>query len=146
MLLESPLTIEALSPAFQSKLSTIHTLISRLEVLFAHDALYLLCHCFAIPKLLYLLRASPSWRIQSDLQSFDETICTCLQRVCNNIINFDSTVWAQSILPIAKGGLGICSAVDLCLPAFLSSCHGTSCNAIIISIILGYLMIMIKTN
>ena len=26
----------------------------------------------------------------------------------------------------SKGGLGICSAVDLCLPGFLSSCHGTS--------------------
>ena len=60
MLLGSPLTIEALSPAFQSKLSTIHTLVSRLEVLFAHDTLCLLCHCFAIPKLLYLLWTSPS--------------------------------------------------------------------------------------
>ena len=44
--------------------------------------------------------------------------------VCN--INFGPTVWAQSILPTAKGGLVICSVVDLCLPGFLSSCHGTS--------------------
>ena len=66
--------------------------------------------CFAIPKLLYLLRTSPSWRILDDLQGFDETIRTCLQRICN--INFDQTVWAQSILPTAKGGLGIRSAVD----------------------------------
>ena len=37
----STFTIEALSPTFQSKLSIICTLISRLKVLFAHDALYL---------------------------------------------------------------------------------------------------------
>ena len=55
-----------------------------------------------------------------DPESFDETICTCLQRVCN--INFDSTVWAQSILPTAKGELGIRSVVDLCLPTFLHAC------------------------
>ena len=42
--------------------------------------------------------------------------------MCN--IKFDSTVWAQSILPTAKGGLGIRSAVDLSLPGFLSSCYG----------------------
>ena len=77
------LTVEALSPVFQSKLSTIHTLVSRLEVLIAHDALYLLRHCFAIPKLLYLLWISSSWRIQSDLQSFDETIRSYLS---SNII------------------------------------------------------------
>ena len=123
MLLGSPLTMEALSPAFQSKMSAIRTLVSRLEVLFAHDAFYLLRHCFAIPKLLYLLRTSPSWRILDDLQGFDETIRICLQKICN--INFDQTVWAQST-PTAKGGLGIRSAVDLCLPGFLSSCHGTS--------------------
>jgi len=45
---------------FESKLSCIQTLMSHLETLFANDAFYLLRHCFAIPKLLYLLHTSPS--------------------------------------------------------------------------------------
>ena len=95
------LTIEALSLAFQSKASAIYTLISRLELLFAHNAFYLLCHCFTIPKLLYLLQTSPCWKILNDLEDFDEMICNSLQNVCN--IQFDPTVWAQSTLPTAWG-------------------------------------------
>ena len=98
----SPLTIEALSPAFQSKVSAIHTLISRLGVLLAHDVFYLLRHRFTIPKLLYLLWTSPCWKILNDLEGFDEMIFNSLQNICN--IQFDPTVWAQSTLPTARGG------------------------------------------
>jgi len=52
-LLGSPITLAALPSSFESKLGSIQILISRLENLFAHDAFYLLRHCFAIPKLLY---------------------------------------------------------------------------------------------
>ena len=55
-LLGSPITLDALPSSFESKFGCIQTLSSRLETLFAHDAFYQLRHCFAIPKLLYLLR------------------------------------------------------------------------------------------
>jgi len=45
------------------------------------------------------------------LEKFDDLIRTSLQTVTN--INTSSSAWAQSILPAAKGGLGIHSAVDL---------------------------------
>ena len=123
-LLGSPITLDALPSSFESKLGCIQTLSSCLETLFAHDAFYLLRHCFAIPKLLYLLCTSPSWRVPGLLETFDELIRTSLQTISN--INISSSAWAQSILPAAKGGLGIRSAIDLSLPSYLSSLHSTS--------------------
>ena len=126
-LLGSPITLDALPSSFKSKLSSIQILTSCLETLFAHDAFYLLRHCFAIPKLLYLLRTSPLWRVSGLLGKFDDLIRTSLKTVTN--INISSSTWAQSILPAAKGGLGICSAVDLSLPCFLSSLHSSPAGA-----------------
>jgi len=117
-LLGSPIMLHALPSSFESKLSSIQTLTSRLETLFAHDAFYLLRHCFDI---LYLLRTSPSWRVSGLLEKFDDLIHTSLQIVTN--INISSSAWAQSILSAAKGGLGIRSALDLSSPSFLSSLH-----------------------
>ena len=57
-------------------------------------------------------------------KKLDELICTSLQTVTN--INIISSAWAQSILPAAKGGLGVYSAIDLSLPSYLSSIHSTS--------------------
>ena len=111
ILLGSPITLDVLPSSFESKLSTIQILTSRLETLFAHDPFYLLHHCFAIPKLLYLLRTSPSWRVSGLLGKFDDLIRTSLQTITN--VNISFSAWAQSILPAAKGGLGIRSAVDL---------------------------------
>jgi len=116
-LLGSPITVDALPLSFESKLSNIQTLISCLETLLAHDAFYLLCHCFAIPKLL----VTAYFSILEGFWKFDNLICTFLQTVTN--INISSSAWAQSVLPAAKGGLGIYSAVDLSLPSFLSSLH-----------------------
>ena len=123
-MLGSPITLDALPSSFEFKLGCIQTLSLRLETLFAHDAFYLLRHCFSIPKLLYLLRTSPSWRVPGLLEKFDELIHTSLQTITN--INISSSAWAQSILPAAKGGLGIRSAIDLSPPSYLSSLHSTS--------------------
>ena len=49
---------------------------------------------------------------------------SCLQNICN--IQFDPILSSIYSSYNAKGGLGICSAMDLCLPGFLSSCYGTS--------------------
>jgi len=123
-LLGSLITLDALPSSFESKLSSIQTLTSCLETLFAHGSFYLLHHCFAIPKLLHLLRISPSWRVSGLLEKFDDLIRTSLQTVTN--INISSSAWAQSSLPIAKRGLGIRSAVDLSLPSFVFSLHSSS--------------------
>ena len=100
-LLGSPITLKVLSSNFESHLGCIQTLILCLKALIAHDAFYLLLHCFTIPKLLYLLRTSPSWRVFGLLEKFDGLIHTSLLTVIS--INISQFAWAQSILPARAG-------------------------------------------
>ena len=122
-LLGAPLTLEALDPILGLKIDEVRRLSSRLDALHTHDALFLLRNCLAIPKLLYILRTAPMWKVQEGLNTFDETVRQALQSVCN--INMDNSTWTQASLPTSKGGLGVRRASDLALPAFLASCYGT---------------------
>ena len=122
-LLGAPLTSEALDPILSLKIDDVRRLSSCLVALHAHDALFLLRNCLAIPKLLYILRTAPMWKIHEGLNTFDETVRQALQSVCN--INMVNSTWTQATLPTSKGGLGVRRASDLALPAFLASCYGT---------------------
>ena len=119
-LLGAPLFHSTLSSSLRSKIHVLERLTSRLECLHAHDTLFLLKNCLAIPKLMYLLRSSPAWQASEDLEAFDAVL---YQSICN--INLDSATWLQATLPTSKGGLGIRQASDVALPAFLASCHST---------------------
>ena len=59
-LLGAPLFKEGLLPAVQEKTSKLAVLQSRLDLLCAHQALFLLKNCLGLPKLLYVLRSSPA--------------------------------------------------------------------------------------
>ena len=120
-LLGAPLFHSALSSSLRSKIHVLERLTSRLECLHAHDALFLLKNCLAIPKLMYLLCSSPAWQASEDLEAFDAVLYESIQSICN--INLDSATWLQATLPTSKGGLGIRRASDVALPAFLASCH-----------------------
>ena len=93
-LLGAPLTYEALDPILSLKIDDVRRLSSRLDALHAHDALFLLRNCLAIPKLLYILRTAPMWKIHEGLNTFDETVHQALQSVCN--INMDNSTWTQA--------------------------------------------------
>ena len=121
ILLGAPLTTAAIGPSFQPKIDALSRLTTRLNSLHAHDALYLLRNCVAIPKLLYLLRTSPTWGKNEDLESFDEIVRLSLQSITN--VKMEGGVWQQATLPSSMGGLGVRKSVDLDLPAFLSSAH-----------------------
>ena len=84
---------------------------------------YGLQNCFAIPKLLYVLWTSPSWRSCKDLVSFDGTIREALQSICK--IRMEDCVWSQATLPLSKGGLGIRKSEDLAFSTFLSSSYSS---------------------
>ena len=61
-LLGSPIgRAEGIDSILGKKIDSLHTLGERLSDLHAHDGLYLLRHAFSIPKLLYILRSSPSF-------------------------------------------------------------------------------------
>jgi len=117
-LLGTPLFKEALEPEVGSRLLSFQSTCSRLESLDHHDALFLLRNVFYIPKLLYLFRTAPSFSIPT-LKEFDSTMKTCLETITN--CHLDDQAFCQASLPVKFGGLGIRSAVDLSLPAFIAS-------------------------
>ena len=106
-----------------AKLVELQRLGERLKLLSAHDAFYLLKNCFTLPKLAYTLRCAPCF--QSDLLSqYDAVIKDTLKAVLNIQLS-DTASWAQAVLPVANGGLGVRLATDVALPAFLSSVIGS---------------------
>ena len=88
----------------------------------AHYGFYLLKNCFSLPKLLYFLRTSPCFEEVDLLQQYDSIIRKSLSKMCN--VNFDESSYTQAILPVSKGAIGIASASQIALPAFLASASG----------------------
>ena len=73
-LLDAPvLPGRAIDKVLQEKISDLGPAINRLSLLQAHDALCLLKNSIAMPKLLYVLRTSPSFD-NPLLASFDDTL------------------------------------------------------------------------
>ena len=97
----------------------------RLKRLTAHDALLLLRNCFALPKLMYILRTAPCFRSPA-LQSYDDCLREILSHVTNNHLESDGSAWEQATLPVGFGGLGIRSAVDVAPSAYLASTHSSA--------------------
>ena len=72
---------------------------------------------------MYLLRSAPCFNSKV-LKEYDALLKTFLEKVIN--IKVSDRNWTQSTLPVSLGGLGVRSAVDLSLPAFLFSVHACS--------------------
>ena len=122
-LLGAPVLPSAVDEALQSKLTSLCRMLDRLEQLDAHEALFLLWNCFAIPMLTYVLIAAASFT-SPVLEQYDLEIQNTLKKILN--VQLTTRLWEQCSLPVKFGGLGIRSAKDVALPAFLSSmfsCH-----------------------
>ena len=107
----------------EGKIHSLKTMGDRLQLLQAHDALCLLRHAFAIPKLLYGLRTAPCFQ-SPVLNTFDATLCQLLESIC--YIHLDDYSWLQASLPANSGVLGIRSAVLLALSTYLASAAGST--------------------
>ena len=84
-----------------------------------HQAFVLLKNAFAIPKLQYVLRASPAYLCREELQIFDRALFGSLGRVTN--VSLEGDVCKQAGFPVNFGGLGCRRAEDIALPSFLAS-------------------------
>jgi hypothetical protein len=118
-LLGSAVTEEAVEVLVKEKLEECSRLCERVKKLSSHSAFFILKNCFALPKLIYTLRTTPSWLSGLLLSNFDDMI----QSTCESILNleFSDLSWIQASFPVNMGGLGLRSATDVCLSAFLSS-------------------------
>jgi hypothetical protein len=124
-LLGSPIGHQSsIDAAISDKVISLKTMGSRLWHLCKHDALILLRHSIAIPKILYTLRTAPCF-FSSAPKSFDQDLRCILSDVLNMSLDSDSA-WSQATLPVGYGGIGVRSAVQLAPSAFLASAAGSS--------------------
>ena len=123
-LLGSPIgDTSSLSDAISGKTQLLRTMGDRLQHISAHDALLLLRNSFAISKLLYLLKSSPSF-LSPNVKDYDDVLRSVVGTIANTCL--DDIAWQQASLPVRAGGLGIRSAVQLAPSAFLSSAAASS--------------------
>ena len=123
-LLGSPIHQSTIETFLSHKLEDLKRMTERLMEIDPHDAFFLLKHSFSIPKLTYLLRSAPCFNSKV-LKKYDSLLKISLEKVIN--IKLSDRNWTfQSTLPVALGGLRVRSAVNLSLPAFLSSVHACS--------------------
>jgi len=69
----------------------------------------LLKNCFALPKLLYILCASPSYLNGAQRGAFNRTVCETVCKISN--VAFNDSTWMQAALPVKQGGLGFRRAI-----------------------------------
>ena len=127
-LLGAPIMEEAVGHVLEEKLNDLDRMGERLKQLDYHDALFLLGHCFAIPKLMYSLRTSAAFKNQEVLNLYDMKLREILKFLLNGQLEEEDAV-TQCFLPVAMGGVGVRMASDLALPAFISSAHGAASGA-----------------
>ena len=73
-MLGSPIMPEAIDGVLQSKLESFQLMCDRFKVLDPNDALFLLRHAFALPKLTYFLRTSPCFKNTEILKKYDKAL------------------------------------------------------------------------
>ena len=117
-----PITVFAYNESLVESVFTNKTVRYFVTKLDAHYGFYLLKNCFSLPKLLYFLPTSPCFEEMDLLQQYASIIRKSLSKICN--VNFDESSYTQAILPVSKGGIGIASASQIALPAFLASATG----------------------
>ena len=122
--LGAPLTNEAIPPTLKSKKEEVERLMSRLDIIDSHPAFTILRNCFSLPKFLYILRTSPTFKSTDSLREIDDIIFKGLSSVTN--VSFEGPAGTQASLPVSRGGLGIRRACDVAIPAFLSSSYATA--------------------
>lgn len=73
-LLGAPLTDSACESILNKKFEELRTMFDRLPSLNHQIAYFVLKHCFAVPKLTFLLRTAPIWKFPGIVSMFDELI------------------------------------------------------------------------
>lgn len=123
-ILGAPVFMTNLHVLLDNKQQCLGNMINRLKLLDAHPAYMLLKNCFAIPKMMYILRTTKAFSLPESLAAIDKTIREGFSDICN--VHCDDTSWPQAVLPIKHGGIGLRRTCDIALPAYISSVHVTA--------------------
>ena len=112
----------ALDKAWEDRCKDLARAVDRLKTISPQDALILLRSSFSAPRVLHLLRCSPSVD-HLLLNKFDGLLRDSVQQITNS--DLSDTKWIQASLPVRDGGLGIRRVTSLALPAFVASAAST---------------------
>ena len=82
-LLGAPIFSEDIEAVLESKLSNLQTMSQRLNEIDNHEALFLLRHCYGIPKFTYFLRTAPCYGNTQSLEKFDFIVKNSLENIMN---------------------------------------------------------------
>ena len=136
-LLGSPVgSTECVDSAIQGKVEVLRLMGKRLGNLTSHDALLLLRHSFAIPKILFVLCTAPCF-LSDQLEGVDDLLRSMLSNILNIDLGLDTT-WLQATLPARAGAIGIRRTVQLAHSAYLASAAG--CSELVSQILPSYLL------
>ena len=104
-LLGASVDIQGIPGTIHEKSEALAKMTSKLKVLNQHQAFVLLKNAFAIPKLQYVLRASPAYlgREELELRIFNRALFDSLGKVAN--VSLKGDVCKQAGLPVIFGGL-----------------------------------------
>ena len=110
-LLGTPIgSVDLINSILTLKLEKLKLMGERLQHLSCQDALLILRHSLAIPKVLYILRTAPCF-LSDQLEAFDGVLRSILSQVLN--INLSQEMaWMQASLPSSSAGtlclFGLC--------------------------------------
>ena len=121
-LLGSPLSPEGVDAALMAHATQLKEIGPRLGRLSSHEAFYMLKTCFAIPRLLFLLRSAPAFA-SSCKRELAEVVKDTFSSIVN--IQLEDKSWTQASLPVRWGGTGIRDVESLAPSAYLASYHST---------------------
>ena len=102
ILLGSPIgDVDCIDDVIMRKIEMLQLMGERLNLLCSHDALTLLCHSFAIPRVLYTLRTAPCF-LSSHLKSFDDILRSTLSiDHCEH--SFGQRIFLAASIPSSEG-------------------------------------------
>ena len=103
----------------------------RILTLDVHPGLFLLKNALSLQRLMLSHRSAPFYHHPELQAEYDKVTRLTNEALCN--IHFDDNSWSQAKLPVRYGSLGLLTAADLALPAFLSSCAAS--NSLVIDIL-----------
>ena len=114
-----PIGSAALQSTVEEKTQVFQAFSQKLQRIDAHYALFLIKNCLHMPRLLYVLRTSPCFKLREKLQRIDNYLRASFESICN--VSLSESRDKQVFLPVKLGGMGFPSAVLTAPSAFLAS-------------------------
>jgi len=117
----APIADGSIAGILEQKTQALSTFAKRLKTLSSHSAFFLLRASVSILRLVYYLRASPTWKQRESLADYDGVLKKALESILN--CELSPASWLQTSRPVKCGGLGIRQAIEMSLPCFISSVY-----------------------